>query len=88
MAAFDNTDIKNTSQSTFQLRSGLFLIPIKMRNGNSSIYFLIHYFLFLFFVVLYTCMIELASLCRLKDKYHPTNLLSVIERWVLKYFSL
>lgn len=32
-------------------------------------------------VHIFNCTRFLFFLCRLKDKYHPTNLLTVIERW-------
>lgn len=76
MLAF-HSDIKNTSRSIFQLKNELFLMLIKMRIGTSlSFTFIIS------FLLTYIILIEFPFLCRLKDKYHPTNLLTVIERYI------
>ena len=46
-----------------------------MRNGRS------HHLLD-FYVSSFVIRTDLTHVCRLKDKYHPTNLIAVIERCV------
>lgn len=75
-------DMKNTDQNTFQPKNVLILLLIRTKNG-----------MLLFFVPLFSLHKEPISLyilliicflgSRLKDKYHPTNLVTVIERWAL-----
>lgn len=72
-------DMKNTDRNTFQPKNVLILLLIRTKNG-----------MLLFFVPLFSFHKEPIALCilliicflgsRLKDKYHPTNLVTVIER--------
>jgi hypothetical protein len=77
---------KNIELSISLLRNALILISTRMKIGTfQEILFQTLIVPFRYAGVTYGPFTYLSFLfaytCRLKDKYHPTNLLSVIERW-------
>ena len=81
--AFYCVGTKNTSQSIYLPKNEHFLMLTKMRNGTS------HCLLNSCICVHLIVVTRLAYVCRLKDKYHPINLVAVIERLVvLAYFMV
>jgi hypothetical protein len=76
--------MRSTSQNTSQLRRKHTLTSIRMKIGNCSLYYSVIYLL-----IFLNKFFNFASFsCRLRNKYHPTNLGNVIERFAtfLVYF--